>query len=687
MQTSKLGLPFLFFTFIFALSPTAQAGPEACTQFYKSPVQKYALWLEEKSPEREAWIRRESGQTIQKLHDSKNYDVISDAVLSMNSSSRVLSIDQNGNAQYRLIFQGLNKPQSLVRVNGSKREEILTTKTIKDDGSFSLLKAHSTPKDTHVVVMATDNGNIDVFQMYVYDLTTKKVIAQLPTYETQITWKSEKEFYYIDASKRTSTEAKEEIKIYNLETGKTTLAKNQMISFVDKNSYVEYDKKNNSIHLKIAGRKDIALPKSHFNTEMNINALSVNAKNEVLISVANNWENVGKILKYSELNGKSRWDLLYQTGKNEVIEYVQFREHDIEIGIFWGASTVSKILDHSGKELFKVTAPECCQLARIDYKEGQDIVDITLSSQFKSNVSFKYSIKENRFLDPTLTNKMMSFDGQDYTSAIHWANSQDGTKIPVRLTYRRNLKRDGQNPLLIYGYGGFMISGYTNSVDSTMNTFFIKNGGILAGPALRGGNEFGKPWHEAAMFQKKYKTMEDFAATALLVHDIQLSSPAITAIQGWSNGGFTTAATGLRFPNIIGIVVSGNGVNDQHRKEVLDPHFGKGWSYEYGDSRIPFIGNYLQNWSPVYIGQLPRPTPKILVMNGRADSRVNSAHSFKLVHALKTQSTTPENINLISVPNSGHWVTSVAYQNTIAWKAQTLIWTYLFDQMGMTARF
>lgn len=669
---------------VLAYSAATLADSNACFIFYKQPAEKYALWLEKNSAAREAWVRKESGETLKKLHESTNYSTLSDAILSQNSKATTLSVDSNEHATYELRFMGLNKPQSLFRRTKQGRTEILNTTTIKQDTSFSLLQVYSTPKDSHVILTASDNGNIDVFQMYVYDLKAQKIVQHFQTEGQQITWKNDNEFFFTDASKKTHNDEGPFLRSYNIQTGMVSVVKDTLV-FLDKDAYVKYE--NNHAHLIERNQPKLFLPRSHFNSDISIEGFTRRENGDTIIFANDAWQNQSKVLRHSHKDGKNHWDVLFQTPKDTVIESVEFNADHIAVHSFWGSSVVTKILDYNGKELVDVPAPSCCLMNAVNYIPGADIVDVTVSSHFKQGVTFKYSIKEKRYLDPSIDHQMMSFDGVNYTSAIHWAASKDGTKIPVRLTYRKDLPRNGQNPLLIYGYGGFMSAGYMNSFNAKMDAFFIKNGGIIAGPALRGGNEFGKRWHEAAVFEKKFKTMEDFVATALLVHGMDLSAPKITAIQGWSNGGFVTSATGLLYPNVIGIVVSGNGVNDQLRKEVLDAAFGLGWAYEYGDSREPKVRSYIKGWSPVYLAQLAQPTPVMLFMNGRVDSRVNMAHSLKIAHALKTYSTTPENVNLISIPNSGHFMTSVSYQNTIAWKSQTLIWTFLYDAMGMTAKF
>lgn len=683
----KLIYAILFVAIIYRESSLATTL--SCYDFYSRPTDRFALWLETPSEKRDQWIRTQSGATIKKLTESKNYQVTSDAVLSFNSEPFYLGYNGNSQANYALKFMGVAKPQALYRipVDGKSSEIILTTETLTKDTSFSLLNVLATKNDKHVILVASDNGNIDVFQLYVYDLTTKKVVAHFPISGAQVSWKNDKEFFYYDASLR-GVHTETGLKIYNIETGISAPVKKSEVMIVSPTSYIVSEK--GSYHLHIQGEKRIFLPRSLFNTNMSIESIrtvKTDTDSETYLYTNDFSENSGKVLKYSTNQGKGRWETLYKNDKQSVIDSVNFYESYMVVNSYWGTSVRSKILNNSGKLIFDIETPECCQVSNVQFKKDSDIAIVDLSSHFKKNVATKYSLKEKRFLDPTIQKQMMSFDGVDFTSAIHWAQSKDGTRLPVRLTYRKDLPRDSNNPLLIYGYGGFGLPGYMNSFDTKMDAFFIKNGGIIAGPALRGGNEFGPQWHKSASHENKYKTMEDFAATAKMVHSLELSNRDKTAIQGWSNGGMIVAATGLLFRDVIGIVISGNGVNDLLRKEELDPLYDFGWIYEYGDSRNRKVKNYLKKWAPVYQAQLRSQTPIMLIANGRLDSRVNPAHSMKLALAMQSMSATPENIHLLSINNSGHWMTSVAYQNSIAWKSQTLIWTFIFDQMNMTPRF
>jgi prolyl oligopeptidase len=666
----------------------AAASPSQCEQFYGQPREHFALWLEKDSALRTAWVAAQSGKTIQKLRQSPNYEMISNVVLAQNSKPSTVSFDSNSHASYELKFMGLGQPQSLIRTakDGSKPIEILNTDTLKKDGSFSLLKAFASPKDSHLIVMATDNGSIDNYTVFIYDMAQKKVVRQLETSETLISWKNDKEFYFVDNIK-TKDYQDDTTKLMNLETGKITKPKKKTIVIQDKETWIEIE--NGSAFLARLNQPRLFLPRNLFNFANSISAVStrqVNGHTETYIHITNTESLHGKVLKHSSKNGKNHWSVIYETQKNSVVENVLFEDSYLVANTFWGPSIVSRVMDYDGKSIFDITTPECCSVNQIKYTPGNDIVHVTLSNHIKQNVTFEFSIMKNKFLDPTLAKQMLSYNGVDFTSSIHWATSQDGTKIPTRLTYRKDLPRNQSNPTLIYGYGGFNLPGYMQSFNPRMDAYVIKEHNVvIAAPALRGGNEFGPKWHESAMFENKNKTNEDFVAAAELVQSMGLTRPELTAVQGWSNGGFTSAATGLLFANKIGIVVTGNGVNDQYRKEVLDPEFGNGWAYEFGDSRKEPAKSYAKKWSPVYLAQKGLPIPNILIANGRQDTRVDSTHSFKLLLALKLYSATPEKVDMISINNSGHWMTSVNYQNLIAWKSQTLIWTYLFDKWGIQA--
>ena len=278
---------------------------------------------------------------------------------------------------------------------------------------------------------------------------------------------------------------------------------------------------------------------------------------------------------------------------------------------------------------------------------------------------------------------MMSRDGLDFITETVDSVSADGTIIPVRVTRLKVMNKDGTHPVIIDAYGGFQHPAGFYPAFSPTGYEFLKRGGILAGAALRGGNEFGPDWHKAAALSNKEKTLDDLIGAADHLAQIGYTQSKKIILRGTSNGGFVVAAAGLRSPKSFGLIVGFNGVQDMLNKEIYDPRFGFGWSYEYGDSRLPDVRNYLAKISPVTVADTAQSAPHFLIMIGENDSRVNPFHSYRLGATLfANQNLAPGQVQISTVKNSGHWHQAPAYQNAIGWRVQTVMWTTIYDFVG-----
>ena len=696
---TKLSIPKNILVLSVLFSSTfslAKDVKNSCIQIYQTNSAshgdvKYALWLEnQKLPESIKWVKAASKETKDLLHDSENFETISNAVLITNSAPKTISTDRTAKFIYELKFKGIGEDQSVRRINqkNGEAEDLLKTSDLVKDASFSLIKMWASPNDRYLILIASDNGNIDTFDLLLYDTLTKKVAQRLKTSNDQkITWKNNKEFYFTEVSSNDS----KILKLFNLQSLKSEPVKQSLISIIDAQFYVETDKSHSV--LKTSQGLNLHLPKIVKDPTYSIlGVFTSKSTNSLYTDVylhSKDYQNHKIELLHARINNltqKVRWNRIYQTPNQRVADEVIYQEKYIISSSYWGSDIQHDILNYQGQSLATIKTPSCCKIQRIEINHDQTQAKVWLQSYFKTQIPYNYDLKKKEFLNPEFAKEMLTYNNIHFQSYVHLARSKDGTLIPTRITHKENLPLNNKNGALIYGYGGFGLEGYLRSFNQGMDSFFMQNGGIIVAPALRGGNEFGEPWHQSATFKNKNKTFEDFTAAADLLNELRLSSPSYTAIEGWSNGGMVVAATGLLYPDKIGHVISGNGVDDLLRKEFLDTKFGQGWSYEYGNSQSKPVLDYLIGWSPVYQAQVKNTTPHFLILNGKVDSRVNPSHSWKLAYALKEHSSTPENIHLLSIANSGHWMTSPVYQNVIAWRALTYKWTYLFNAFGIKAK-
>jgi prolyl oligopeptidase len=245
----------------------------------------------------------------------------------------------------------------------------------------------------------------------------------------------------------------------------------------------------------------------------------------------------------------------------------------------------------------------------------------------------------------------VKFDPEQYTSEQVFYTSKDGTKVPMILTYKKGLKKDGNNPTLLYGYGGFNIS-LTPSF-STSNIVLMENGGIFAVANLRGGGEYGEKWHSAGTKMNKQNVFDDFIAAAEYLIENKYTSSDRLGIAGGSNGGLLVGATMTQRPELMKVALPAVGVLDMLRYHKFTA--GAGWAYDYGtadESKEMF--EYLLNYSPVHNVNAGTAYPATMVTTADHDDRVVPAHSFKFAATLQAKHDGPNPVLIRIEEKAGH---------------------------------
>lgn len=209
--------------------------------------------------------------------------------------------------------------------------------------------------------------------------------------------------------------------------------------------------------------------------------------------------------------------------------------------------------------------------------------------------------------------------------------SKDGTRIPMWLVHKKGLKLDGNNPTLLYGYGGFAIS-ILPAFDAT-RLVWLERGGVFAVANIRGGGEYGQEWHRQAIRAHKQKGFDDFIAGAEWLLQQRYTSSRKLAIEGGSNGGLLVGACLTQRPDLYGAALAYVGVMDMLRFEKFGQ--GAGWAGDYGSPREPESFKSIYAYSPYHNVRPGTRYPATLVITGDHDTRVMPAHSFKFAAALQ----------------------------------------------------
>jgi prolyl oligopeptidase len=260
-----------------------------------------------------------------------------------------------------------------------------------------------------------------------------------------------------------------------------------------------------------------------------------------------------------------------------------------------------------------------------------------------------------------------------------FATSKDGTKIPLNIIFRKGMKRDGQNPTLLHGYGGYGISMSPN-FEFTRRLWF-DHGGVYVVANTRGGGEFGEDWHKAGNLMKKQNVFDDFAAAGEYLIKEKYTRPEKLAILGGSNGGLLMGAMITQHPDLMRAVVSQVGIYDMLRVE-LAPN-GAFNVTEFGTVKDPEQFKALYAYSPYHRVVDGTKYPSILMMTGANDGRVAPYHSRKMVARLEEANKSQNPILLRTSSSAGHGIGTALNERI---KQLADIYAFLFAQLGMTAR-
>jgi len=239
------------------------------------------------------------------------------------------------------------------------------------------------------------------------------------------------------------------------------------------------------------------------------------------------------------------------------------------------------------------------------------------------NANFRHDLATG--IDSVFSAPKVAFNPADYETTQIFYPSKDGTRVPMFITAKRGVKRDGTAPTLLYAYGGFDIA--LTPGFAVPDLVWMEMGGIYAQPCLRGGGEYGRAWHEAGTKERKQNVFDDYIAAAEWLFAHGYTSPAHLVISGDSNGGLLIGATLNQRPDLCRVAWPGVGVMDMLRFQKFT--IGWAWVDDYGSSDDPAMFPHLRAYSPVHTVRAGAAYPAVLVTTADHDDRVYPAHSFK----------------------------------------------------------
>ena len=338
-----------------------------------------------------------------------------------------------------------------------------------------------------------------------------------------------------------------------------------------------------------------------------------------------------------------------------LLKDVYVTEDKILVEYVINVSSKVRIFNYDGKPVGDIPIPEYSTLWGMSTRKDEKEFFYSITSFTFPPIIYRYLPDENKYVPYRKIDNPIN--PENYVTKQEWFNSKDGTRVPMFIFHKKGIRQDGNNPTILYGYGGFA---------DILNPYFIRSyvpwferGGIFAIANIRGGAEFGKSWHLGGIKEKKQKSFDDFIAAAEHLIKNKYTKSDKLGILGASNGGLLVSAAAIQRPDLFKAVVSSVPLTDMVRFHK----FGMAlrWVHEYGNPETKEELENILKWSPYHNVKEDIKYPNFLFTTGEKDSRVDPLHSRKMVALLQSAASLNE-VLLFTAKEAGHGAGKPVYK-------------------------
>jgi prolyl oligopeptidase len=670
--------PFIFIIFSALVTSCAKKStfmyPETKKEividsFFGQAVEDPYRWLEDdRSKETEDWVKRQNAVTFDYLEQIDYRSALEKSLTKLWNFEKRSTPFVEGEYTYFYKNDGLQNHYVLYRQKGKKAPEVfLNPNDFSDDGTTSLADVRFTNDGSRLAYLISEGGS-DWRKIIVMETASKKIIEDtlVNVKFSSVSWLGNKGFYYSSYDKPQGSELSaktDQHKLYYHKLG-TPQSQDKVIfggNDKEKHRYVSGYVSDDQHYLFISASNttsgnrlfmlDFENPKAGIkpiveHEESDTYVLETFGSKLFLVTNLNA-PNKKLAVTYANRPTPKYWtDLIPET--QNVLNISSGSNYFFAEYMVDALSQVYQY-DYDGKLVREIRLPSAGSAAGFSGKIDQETLYYSFSNYYTPSSSFALNPKTGKtsqYWAPEI-----AFDANDFESKQVFYRSEDGTKVPMMITYKKGLQLNGNNPTILYGYGGFNIS-LTPSFSIT-NAVWLMQGGIYAVPNLRGGGEYGKEWHNAGTQMKKQNVFDDFIAAAEFLIENKYTSPKYLAIRGGSNGGLLVGACMTQRPELFKVALPAVGVLDMLRYHKFTA--GAGWSYDYGTAdQSEEMFTYLKGYSPVHNVDANTSYPATLVTTGDHDDRVVPAHSFKFAAALQAKQSGQNPVLIRIETDAGH---------------------------------
>lgn len=645
-----------------------------------------------------AWVEAENKVTEEYLSQIPFRKAIAERLTHLNNYvKRGLPIRRNDGKYYYSENDGLKNQYVIYRtddLSSGDREVFLDPNTLSDDGTVAL-GGMTQSKDGKYTAYTINRSGSDWVEIFVMDTATKQLLPDHIEWAkfSNAEWDGDG-FYYSayprpEAGKEFSN-ANENHQIYYHKLG--TPQSEDTLVFSDPANPLHFHSASvadtdpvmfvsiggqgvgNAVKMRQGGSWVTVSPDQEYDCDI-IDV--INGKIYILTTFGAD----NKRVMVADVTNPSRenWrELIPQSDR--VLKYVRLSGNDMYVAYQKDASDHVAVYSLDGQKKSDIKLPGIGALALSVSRTHPEDVFYSLSSFAFPSTIFAYNNatgESTQLFQPEIEGVNLD----EFVTEQVFYPSADGTKIPMFITYKKGTARDGKNPVYLYGYGGFNSS--LPPSFSPNRLFMLENGVIYAQANLRGGSEYGEPWHEAGTKMKKQNVFDDFIGAAEYLIKEGWTAPDYLTIEGASNGGLLIGATVNQRPDLFKVAFPRVGVMDMMRYHLFT--IGWNWASDYGTSAdSPEMAKYLLDYSPLHnIRNDGTPYPAIMVTTADHDDRVVPAHSFKYAATLQAANTgdAPKLIRIDS--KAGH---GAGKPTAKVIEEYADIYSFMFHNLGLTPK-
>lgn len=635
--------------------------------YFSFEIEDPYRWLEDdRSLETEGWVKEQNKVTFDYLNQIPFRNQLKERMQQLWNYEKISAPFKEGNYTYFYKNNGLQNQSVLYRKDISGKEEIfLDPNSFSKDGSTSLAGLNFT-NDGKLVAYSISEAGSDWRKVIIMNTETKQIIGDtlVDIKFSGVSWYKNEGFYYSSYDKPEGSELSaktDQHKLYYHKLGTKQALDKIVFGGNIKRRYVGGTVTEDNRYLVITAANAtsgnelyvVDLNKPNFIIQTLVDYMDfdfdvVDNKDNVFYINTNEDAPNKKLIALDITNPtKSNWKIVVPETKN--VLSISTGGGYIFAQYMKDALSFVKQYNYDGTLVREIKLPGIGTASGFSGKKEEKIIYFSFTNYVTPGTTYAFNLTNG---ESTIYQKpKVDFNSENYVSEQVFYISKDGTRIPLIITYKKGIKLNGNNPTILYGYGGFNIS-LTPSF-SIANAVWLENGGIYAVANLRGGGEYGKQWHDAGIQQKKQNVFDDFIAAAEYLIQKNYTSSNFLAISGRSNGGLLVGACMTQRPELFKVALPGVGVLDMLRYHTFTA--GAGWAYDYGTAeQSKEMFTYLKSYSPVHNVKKGVAYPATLVTTGDHDDRVVPAHSFKFAANLQEKQTGLNPVLIRIDVNAGH---------------------------------